>query len=98
MTFKGFDYGKRLLDRPEYFHMLQGKKISAMLPRSCKKSSNNGIVKPTKMIRCNECKDGNFRTVFNNRVNENKEFEGNLSLLKGKAPNQFGHMFPYYVK
>ena len=49
MTFKGFNDSKRLLDRSQYFDMLDGKKISAMLPRSWKKSFNNGIVIPTKM-------------------------------------------------
>ena len=26
-----------------------------------------------------------------------KEFEANLNLLKGKAPNEFGYMLPYYI-
>ena len=34
MTLKGFNDCKRLLDRSQYFNMLEGKKISAMLPRS----------------------------------------------------------------
>ena len=34
MTFKGFNDNKRLLDRSQYFDRLEGKKISAMLPRS----------------------------------------------------------------
>ena len=33
MTFKSFNDSKRLLDRSQYFNMLEGKKISAMLPR-----------------------------------------------------------------
>ena len=56
MTFKVFNDSKRLLDRSQYFNMLEGKKISAMLPRSWKKSFNNEIIIPTKMRRCNECK------------------------------------------
>ena len=44
MTFKGFDDIKRLLDRSLYFNMLEGKKISTMLPRFWKKSSNDGVV------------------------------------------------------
>ena len=35
-------------------------------------------------------------TTRNNEVNENKEFEANLNLLKRQAPNEFGHMLPYY--
>ena len=37
-TFKGFNDSKRLIDRSQYFKMIEGKKISAMLPRSWKKS------------------------------------------------------------
>ena len=32
----------------------------------------------------------------NNQINENKEFEANLNLLKRDEPNDFGHMLPYY--
>ena len=31
---------------------------------------------------------------FKNQYNENKEFEANFNLLKGKAPNEFGYMLP----
>ena len=31
------------------------------------------------------------------QVNENEEIEANLSLLKRTAPNQFGHLLPFYV-
>ena len=96
MTFKGFNDNKRLLDRSRYFDMLEGKKISAMLPRSWKKSFNNGIVIPTKMRHCNACKDGILCVTCNNQINENKEFEANLNLIKRKTPNDFGYMLPYY--
>ena len=33
-TFKRFNDSKRLLDRPQYFKMIEGKKISASLPKS----------------------------------------------------------------
>ena len=58
MTFKGFKDSNRLLDRYQNFNMLEGKKITTMLPRSWKKSFNNGIIIRTKMKRCNERKDG----------------------------------------
>ena len=96
MTFKGFNDSKRLLDRSQYFNMLNGKKITAMLPRSWKKSFNNVVIIPTKMRHCNVCKDGILCTTCNIRINENKEFEANLNLLKRKTPNDFGHMLPYY--
>ena len=35
--------------------------------------------------------------TYNNQINKNEEFEANLSLLKRKAPNEFGYMFPYYI-
>ena len=96
MTFKGFSDSKRLLDRSQYFDMSDGKKISAMLPRSWKKHFNNGVIIPTKMRQCNACKDGILCVTCNNRINESKEFEANLNLLKRKAPNEFGYMLPYY--
>ena len=55
MTFKGFNDSKRLLDRSQHFKMIEGKKISAMLPRSWKKSFNSGVVIPAKMRFCNVC-------------------------------------------
>ena len=48
-----------------------------------------------KMRQCNKCKDGILCTTCNNQVNENKDFEANLILLKRKAPNQLGHMLPH---
>ena len=97
MIFKGFNDSKRLLDRSQYFDMLDGKKITAVLPRSWKKSFDNGVIIPTKMRQCNACKDGILCTTCHNQINENKEFEANLNELKRKTPNDFGHMLPYYV-
>ena len=77
--------------------MLKGKKITAILPRSWKKSFENGVIIPTKMRQCNVCKDELLCSNCNNKINENKEFEANLNLLKREAPSQFGYMPPYYV-
>ena len=49
------------------------------------------------MRQCNACKDGILCATCNNQINENKEFEANLNLLKRKTPIDFGHMLPYYV-
>ena len=49
-SFKGFCGSKRLLDTYQYFNMIDGKKLSAMLPKSCNKSFNNEIVIPVKKI------------------------------------------------
>ena len=55
--FKGFNDSKRLLDRCQNFNMIDGKKTSAMLPKSLKKSFFNGVIIPAKMGFCNECID-----------------------------------------
>ena len=77
--------------------MKKGKKISAMLPRSWKKSFDSGIIIPKKMRFCNECDDKKLCNKCNNQINENKEFEANLNELKRHAPNDFGQKLPYYI-
>ena len=96
MTFKGFNDSKRLLDRSQYFNMLDGKKITAMLPRSWKKSFNNGFIIPTNMRRCDICNDKLLCKKCNNQVKEIKEFEANLNLLQQNTPNEFGYLLPFY--
>ena len=96
-TFKGFNDSKRLLDRSQYFKMKEGEKISAMLPKSWKKSFDNGVIIPKKMRFCNKCNDIKMCDKCNSQINENKEFEANLNLLKRDKPNDCGHMLPYYV-
>ena len=78
--------------------MKEGEKISALLPRSWKKSFNIGVIIPKKMRFCNECDDDiKMCNKCNNQIHENKEFEANLNLLKRHPPNEFGHMLPYYT-
>ena len=67
-----------------------------MLPRFWEKSFNNGVVIPVKTRRCNNCNGEILYNECNNQINENKEFEASLNELKRHAPNQFGHMLPYY--
>ena len=76
--------------------MIEVKKISAMLPRSWKKSFDSGIVTSKKMRFCNECNDKKMCNKCNNQINEKKEFEAKTNELKREAPNDFGHMLPYY--
>ena len=45
---------------------------------------------------CNECKVARMCTKRNNQVNGNKEIEAVSKLLKRQAPNEFGHMLPYF--
>ena len=65
-----------------------------MLPKSWKKPFNSAVVIPAKMRFCNESKDKKICDSCNNQVNENKEIEDNLNLLKRQLPNQFGHILP----
>ena len=95
MAFKGFNASKRLFDRYQYFKMLDGEKVTVILPESCRKSFINCIIVPVKMRRCDECKGERLCMTCNNQINENKEFESNINLLKRQASNQFGHMLPY---
>ena len=95
-TFKGFNDSKRLLDRSQYFKMISGEKISAMLPKSWKKSFDNGIIIPAKMRFCNECNNIKVCNKCNYLINENKEFEANLNELIRHPPNDFGYMLPHY--
>ena len=67
-----------------------------MLPRSWKKLFNSGVKIPKKMRLCIECKIKTLCTTCDKQVNENKEFETKLDLLKREAPNDFGHMLLYY--
>ena len=53
-TFEGLNVSKRLLHLSQYFQMIECKKISAMFPKSWKKSSKSGVVIPAKMRFCNE--------------------------------------------
>ena len=55
--FEGFNTSKRLLDRSQYFKMIEGKKVSASLPKSFRKSFDSGIIIPTILRFCSECND-----------------------------------------
>ena len=67
-----------------------------MLARSRKKSYHNEIVIAAKMRYCNECSREKCCDRCIHQINENKEFEANLYLLKSKAHNELGYMFPYF--
>ena len=76
--------------------MIEVIKISAMLHKVWRKSFNSGVTIPTKMRFCNECNGKKICTKCNNQINENKEFEVNLNLLKRDVPHEVGRMLPYY--
>ena len=76
--------------------MTDGEKKSAMLRKSWKKSFNSGVIIPAKIKFCNECTDKLTCNNCNNQINENKEFEANINLIKPEAPNQSGHLLTYY--
>ena len=96
-TFEGFNDSNRLLDQFQYFKMIEGENISAIMPKSWKKSFDSGIIKPPKRRFCNEYNDRKMCDKCNNQINENKEFEANLNEIKRHPPNEFGHMLPYYI-
>ena len=95
-TIKGFNDSKLLLDRAQFFEMIEGEKISALLPKSWKKSFDSGIIIPKKMRFCNECNDRKMCDKCNHQINENEEFEAILNEIKRHPANEFGHMLPYY--
>ena len=43
-----------------------------------------------------ECRGKILCITCNIQINENKELEANLNLLKRQAPDQFGYMLPYF--
>ena len=49
------------------------------------------------MRRCGECKGEILCKTCKNKVNENKEIETNMNLLKREAPNESGSLLPYYT-
>ena len=78
--------------------MIEGKKISAMLPIFWKKSFNKGVIIPMRMRFFNERIDKIMCDKCNYKIDENKGFEVNLNELKRHPPNEFGYMLPYYEK
>ena len=92
---KGLIDSKRLLDRSQYFKMIDVKKISAMLPKSWKKLFNKGIFIPGKIRFCNKCNEKLLGYECKNQVKVNKEIGANLNRLKRQPPNQLGHMLPF---
>ena len=93
-TFKVFNDGKRLLDRSQYPKMIEGRKVSALLPKTWKKSFDSGLIIPKTMRFCNECNDKNMCNKCSYGINGNKEFEANLNELKTHPPDGVGYMLP----
>ena len=94
--YKCFNNSKKLFDRSQFFQMIKDKKISALLPKSWKKPFNSGINIPTELRFYDECNNENMCNKGNNQVNEIKEFAAIKKLLNRQAPNEFGHMLPYF--
>ena len=66
--------------------MIEGKGISAMLPKAGEKLFNSGVIIPAKRKLCNKCTDKLTCINCNNQINENKAFEANSNLLKPEPP------------
>ena len=92
-TFKGFSDSRRLLDRQKYFKMMNGEKVIANLPLSCKTSFSMGVVIPSTNRYCSDCDEA---SLCDKLVNQTKEFAANLNELKRKPANKFGQMLPWY--
>ena len=45
---------------------------------------------------CNQCIEKRMCRKCNNQINESKEFDANLNLLKIQPPNKNGYMLPYF--
>ena len=45
---------------------------------------------------CNDCNDEKMCNKVNNQINENKDIEAKIYLLKRHASNEFAHMFLYF--
>ena len=48
------------------------------------------------MRQCINCNGEIICLTCKNQVSDNKEIEANSNLSKREAPNEFGHMLPYY--
>ena len=77
--------------------MNEVRKISALVPKSRKISFNSGRNILTKTKFCNERNDKRLCNRCNNQINENKELEAKLNLVKRQPHNEFGHMLPYFM-
>ena len=97
-TFKRFTNVCENLDRKEYFKTADGGKLIAKDPLSWKKSFSHGVVVPHKMKNCNGCKKHILCEGCDKLVNQRKEFSANLNDIKRQPRNEFGHMFPKYLK
>ena len=97
-TFKGYTDSKRLLDHVQKCKKVEVKNFLVMLPMNWKKSFYSGIIIPSKMKRCKKCNIDITCDECIILLNENKQFEVDLDLLKQKPSNQFGHTLPYYQK
>ena len=76
--------------------MIEGNKVTALLPKSWKKSFDSGVIIPEKMRFGNECNDKKVCNKCNYQINQNKEFETNSNELERNPPSEFGYMLPDY--
>ena len=74
--------------------MLEAEKISAMLPKSGKKSFNKGIIIPPKMRFCNECNDKRMCIRCKNQFIE-KKIRSFFIIFKKTSPNELG-IYAYF--
>ena len=76
--------------------MINGNKVSSIVPLSRKKNFSMGIVNLSKTRFCNNCKGNIIFDTCNNRNNQVNQIEANLIDSKKLPTNDYGHMIPYF--
>ena len=96
-AFKRFTNVSDILDRKEYFKILDGDKLTAEVPLNWKKGFVHGVIIPHKMRNCNKCTKFILCDDCDKLVNQKKELSANINELKREPPNGLGHMLPKYI-
>ena len=54
---------------------------------------------PTRMEKCEECVESvdTICDVRRSKIKKTRKFNANLQEMKREAPNESGHMLPYYL-
>ena len=91
-------YFLTMLDKKEYFKKFDGDKLETKQAFSWEKQFEFGVITPSrKRIFVNCYKD--LISVDCDKINNPTNISAsNLNELKGKLPNNSGHMLPYYKK
>ena len=90
---KIFNDKKKFSHFPQYFRKIEVKENLS----GCRKAGKtSGVIIPAKMRFCYECIDKIICDRCNNQINENKDSECNINLLKRQPHHKIGYMLPYF--